>query len=726
MVLPAQQRFYRFGVFEVDIARRLLLRRGDPVMLTPKAFEILLVLIQNRERVVRKDELMKVVWPDAVVEENNLTRNISSLRKALGEGPGENRFIVTVPGRGYQFAGEIPAAPTDSDVVFERHSHARVLIEEHSETDEAIEAIQTGTVEQKDRRRIGYRLGWAAAACTLLFALAWLYQARRRAALPPPRVVPVTSFPDWAECSEISPDGNYVAFNRASDFPQASGIYLKQIGTENYRQLTQNGGDRCPAWSPDGRYLAFSRHEEQKRSIYLVSTLGGAERNLFSGAPAASDLNWSPDGKLIAFSVANPQPGSYSILSLAVDTLETRTLTEPPVGYQDWGPAFSPDGKQMAFIRVNGNLTAAEIYVKSTSGGGARRMTFDDGAIIGPPAWTGDGKSILFSSTRSGLPTVWRIPASGGSPVQLTEVGVKAVHPTVAAEGHRLAFEQEMGSSSLWRLNVAEVGKKDSATQVTASKGFNGPAEFSPDARRIVLVSDRSGTSEIYICDANGSNLLQLTTLGNGGAPVTPHWSPDGQRIVFDSVLKGHTAIFVIQANGGPPRRLTDQSSDNVNPSWSHDGQWIYFASSRTGQWQIWRMSSQGADAVQLTQQGGFAGFESADRDFFYYAKTAASPEIWKLHFKDQQETAVSPRLHVEDWTGWTLANNGVFFIKDTGEARADLRLLDFGSARVRDITRLEKQPWHPRISASADGHFVLYQQLDMKVSNVMLLENFR
>src|SRR5438477_5635899 len=128
MVSPAQQRFFAFGVFQVDVGRRLLLRRGDPVPLTPKAFEILLVLIQGRDRVVGKDELMKLVWPDAAVEENNLTRNISSLRKVLGEGPGENRFIVTVPGRGYQFAGDIPAETPDADVFYERHSRSRVLI----------------------------------------------------------------------------------------------------------------------------------------------------------------------------------------------------------------------------------------------------------------------------------------------------------------------------------------------------------------------------------------------------------------------------------------------------------------------------------------------------------------------------------------------------------------------------------------------------------------------
>src|SRR4029077_6318802 len=134
MVERLQQRFHDFGPFRVDASRRLLLRDGDPVALTPKAFDILMVLLRNADRIVEKDELMNLVWPNTVVEENNLTRNVSSLRKALEEGPTDRRFIVTIPGRGYQFAAEVPLMAPESEIVFERHARAEVRIEE--ETDE--------------------------------------------------------------------------------------------------------------------------------------------------------------------------------------------------------------------------------------------------------------------------------------------------------------------------------------------------------------------------------------------------------------------------------------------------------------------------------------------------------------------------------------------------------------------------------------------------------------
>src|SRR5258705_13198117 len=98
---------YEFGPFRVDPRRRLLLREGNQVRLPAKAFEILLVLLEGKGRLVEKDELMRRVWPDSVVEENNLTVNIWALRRSLTESPGEHRYVVTVPGRGYQFVADV-------------------------------------------------------------------------------------------------------------------------------------------------------------------------------------------------------------------------------------------------------------------------------------------------------------------------------------------------------------------------------------------------------------------------------------------------------------------------------------------------------------------------------------------------------------------------------------------------------------------------------------------
>ena len=98
---------YEFDDFRIDPRARLLLRRGEPVPLTPRVFDTLLYLVQNHGKVLQKEELMTKIWPDAVVEENNLNQNVSTLRRVFGESRGENRYIVTVPGHGYRFAAHV-------------------------------------------------------------------------------------------------------------------------------------------------------------------------------------------------------------------------------------------------------------------------------------------------------------------------------------------------------------------------------------------------------------------------------------------------------------------------------------------------------------------------------------------------------------------------------------------------------------------------------------------
>ena len=125
------QRYYEFGCFRIDAFKRLLLREGEVVPLTPKAFDTLLALVESGGQVVQKDELMNRVWPDSYVEEGNLTYNISTLRKALGERPGENLYIVTVPGRGYCFVADVIKVPDErADLIVAERTRTSVIVEE--------------------------------------------------------------------------------------------------------------------------------------------------------------------------------------------------------------------------------------------------------------------------------------------------------------------------------------------------------------------------------------------------------------------------------------------------------------------------------------------------------------------------------------------------------------------------------------------------------------------
>src|SRR5262245_31662849 len=100
-------RLYEFGPFTADVEQSMLMRGEEAVPLGLKAFEILLFLIRHRGRVVKKDELLRQIWPDTIVEENNLVRHISALRKALDESHHESHYIMTIPGRGYRFVATV-------------------------------------------------------------------------------------------------------------------------------------------------------------------------------------------------------------------------------------------------------------------------------------------------------------------------------------------------------------------------------------------------------------------------------------------------------------------------------------------------------------------------------------------------------------------------------------------------------------------------------------------
>jgi Tol biopolymer transport system component len=153
--------------------------------------------------------------------------------------------------------------------------------------------------------------------------------------------------------------------------------------------------------------------------------------------------------------------------------------------------------------------------------------------------------------------------------------------------------------------------------------------QFSPDGKKIVFTSARSGSFGIWVCDRDGLNPINLASF-NGTNVGSPRWSPDSRWIAFDSPKAGNWDIYAISAGGGPMRRVTEGRSANIRPSWSRDGRWIYFGSNRSGDWQIWKVPGHSGTAVQVTHKGGTNAFESLDGKSVYHDKMG-SPGIWKV-----------------------------------------------------------------------------------------------
>jgi len=591
-------------------------------------------------------------------------------------------------------------------------------------------------VSRPSPRRV---LLWAVAVVAVLCVVAVALWFSRSTPQPPevPLVAsPLTSYPGLESQPAFSPDGNQVAFSWDGEKQDNVDIYVKLVGTGKPLRLTTNPAeDTSPAWSPDGRLVAFLRAlPGGKAAVLLVPALGGPEQKVAETTALFSPTAWSPDSKWLVIADKSSALEPSALFLLSIESGEKRRLTTPPdQSTSDIFAAFSPDGRTLAFLRTIGSiLSASSIYLLAVSSdlapiGQPKRLTFGN-RIVGGLAWTPDGGEIVFSSDILTASDLWRVAVSGsGKPQRLASFGNNAHDPAISHQGHRLAYSQWSGDTNIWRAEVPGAdGKMNRPMNLISSTRSEGNPQFSPDGKRIVFVSDRSSLSgeEIWVCDSNGSNAIQLTSLGAHSG--TPHWSPDGERIAFDSNAEGQWEIYVISANGGKPRRLTTNPAKDDAPSWSRDGKWIYFCSDRTGEDQVWKMSASGGEAIQLTRKGGYLALESTDGKFLYYSKSLSGTSLWKIPLGSGEETQVVGSLNY--YGNFALARQGIYFIpsSDAGSGFS-IQYFSFDTGKIRPILKSDKRAsFDTGLSLSPDGRWILYSQFDQQGSDLMLVEDFK
>jgi Tol biopolymer transport system component len=581
------------------------------------------------------------------------------------------------------------------------------------------------------------------ALVVVVVAGTWLFLSRRGGERAGPlRVIPFSGLSGFEDHAAFSPDGKQLAYVWDGGSGTAHHLYVNLIGIASRLQLTHDSlSDMDPAWSPDGRHIAFIRYSpgwNGKSEVISISALGGPEHHLSQINPPrittwdVRHITWSPDGKSVIVadkpSAAEP-PG---IFQLSLEDGTRHRLTSPAPGtWGDTDPALSPDAQNLAFVRWS-RLEVGDIYLQDANAAEARRLTFDDVAIEGL-AWTPDGRNIVFSSGRSGLSNLWRVPVSGGEIEPLAGVGGNAYAPAVSRSGNLLAYTRSETNVSIWTTQVTPAGRfEGSPTKLISGTGMQADSEFSPDGKRIVFASDRSGETEIWVADADGSDALQLTSL-RALETGTPHWSPDGRWIAFDSRPRGRSGVFVIGAEGGKPRRLTPPRADVFVPNWSRDGRWIYFCSNRNGVLDIWKMPAEGGEAVQVTWTGGFEARESKDGKWLYYTKLPCwltgrpeKPGIWRKPVEGGAEALVLNKLTERLWT---LSDEYLYFMDVEAEPHATINRLDLATGKISRMAEVENARlsigW-TGLSVSSNHEWIIYPQVDKLTSRIMLVENFR
>jgi Tol biopolymer transport system component len=592
----------------------------------------------------------------------------------------------------------------------------------------------------------------AIAAALALVAATWVLWPGSVQA-PPMRVLPVAIRAGYEMMPALSPDGEQVAFAWNGDKGARNfDLHISIIGSPVVHRITSDPAhDVNPSWSPDGRRIAFVRHRSTDRAghVYVISPLGGAETKLSDfGVPVADDpifaplgqISWSADGRYIAAGRAIAESGSSEgsgIYLIPTQGGEPRLLTRANAPGNHRDPAFSPDGRRLAYLVCTNAFrrAACEVVIIDLDGelrgAGPPRPLTSMAADMSGLAWTRDGQGLVFGSGRAPyLVYLWRVATDAQRPPERVELaGSGAGRPAIATSRDRLVFERRIIDPDIYR--VGAVGPPR-ATIVSSFPDFN--ASFSPDGTRIVYASSRSGgMADIWVADADGSTPRQLTH-DPSRLDAAPRWSPDGRAIAFASRgAAGESQIWTIEADGGNRRQITTGPGEKWYPSWSRDGAWIYFTRNEGAGPNIWRIAAAGGREMQLTRLGGDIGLESADGRSLVYK---LGPDRSGTPLLTLSLTGGSGGRLRECVYGFSVGSKGVYYYPCRPDRFAwtmtqsdplELRVIDPATGQDRlvgSVTGVADRFWGPVVSPH--GAEFLFAKLASDVQDLMVIENFR
>ncbi len=594
---------FSFGDIRIDPAALAAFRAGRALDLEPKSLRVLLFLVENRGRVVPKEELLQSVWSDAFVTDNALTRVIAQLRKALGDDARQARYIETVPTVGYRFIAEVvpePSVPPPGSPARRRWTVA-VLVA---------------------------AFGFAAAGLG-----AWRLLDRA----PPPaarkhgsRTTQMTASPGLDFGPTFSPDGSSIAY--ATDRGGGFEIYLRPLALEGREvAITSDGGQNIqPAWSPDGQYIAY--HSLARGGIHVVPALGGFPRRVssFGSAPA-----WSPDGSRIAFrgeraySLALPDlaPGGESRIWVAPSAGgDARAVTQPgPHGAAHSAPIWSADGRRIVFIDHLVPGFVSELACVDLSSGARHSIHSAASLLLSARLAPGGGALYFADYSPVGESGVWRMPLDSaamrptGPPAQFYWPGVSYARDlAVSSDGRRLAFALTTMSSNLESLPLSPVtglptGPPRAVTADTSVR--NSLPAISPDGSRIAYYVRRKGIlGDIWTIGVEGADPRPVTT--HPFADYLPNWTPDGRAVVYGSNRDGGHRLWMTSLDTGQERIFAGPAGlKRVRARLSPDGRHAAYHRNEDGRMVLYRMDLVSGEEKSLTPPGESIGYATWSRD---------------------------------------------------------------------------------------------------------------
>jgi Tol biopolymer transport system component len=583
------------------------------VPITSKTFDVLVVLLEHRDHIVSKDELLNRVWSNTAVNENNLARQISSLRRALGQSPQQHDFVVTIPGHGYRFVAPVQDLPR---VPGEWHAgpstrlgptgdvQAPDLAELAVDLDgvrvggepavhHPIPGVATDEADPKassrPHRRSLFASIFVAASCGVLGTAMAVMLMPAGNNPQPRRTLERITYDAAALPREAAwaPDGRWLVY--ASDRAGNADLWKQRVGEPDpIRLTTSNANESQPQWSPDGSSIVF-RSERDGGGLYVIRASGGVERlvSTFGYEP-----RWSPDSTLILFKRSMVLPDIPTIYVVGLDGKPPRPVRPDVLGqFRSLHAAWHPDGTHVSLWGTAGKDEARFLTVPLGAGSAATpeiapRVRQHLASVSGGRfVWASSRRYIYFEERAGDTQNIWRVtvdPRTGtwvDGPERLTTGAGQETNVAISPDGTRLVFTATSSRTRLWAFPLDSASGRITGEPSPITHGSTGEVDFDAraDGSKVAYRTVRAGRNELWersITEGRERLLLSSTDW----LLAKPRWSPDGAKLAFSRyATRGNgIAVAILNTDGSGGRVLTKPGRVEMQGfDWSKDGQAI-------------------------------------------------------------------------------------------------------------------------------------------------------
>lgn len=725
---------YEFGPFRLDLSEHVLLLDGHPLPLTPKIFEVLRVLVQNAGHLVEKETLLKEVWPDSFVEEGALNRSISVLRKALGESAEAQKYIETVPKRGYRFIAPVTEcfqARSTSSVEPDDRSLGEVEATRRASRSHPPTGLPPAVRGSMSMRAAGV-------AAVLLAFCAFSYAVLERsetARIAPAAVAPThrqVTFTGKEGDPTLSPDGRRIAYV-SNEAPEKKVIVQELAGGPPLAVFTAPEVGHL-RWSPDGSELMIWARGSGNDGIYVIPQLGGTPRRIKGGQFTAC---WSPDGSTIA--VASYLVGKIWLVNKLGREQRTVSLqgVHWSIGDIDWSPATG----LLTFVSndYQGHFTIWTIRPD----GSDQRNVLTESTEITSARWAPQGDAIYYFRRLNQTNSLYRIPVQpghGNSKAVATSVisGLESDRSfALSGDGKRLVYARAPYHSNLWML-VAGRDHRTATKALTRGTSLIERPRVSPDGTSIVFNMGHEPATNLYTMPITGGPPKQLTFLESFS--VAGVWSADGKSIAFASTQGGKPRVWAVNASGGIPRALSSSDlSDSYEVAWGPGSQILYQQTGNRNYYQLDPETGQERLFVKDSSVGWiFSPVYSPDgRKIAVQWNRRPNRGIWVIDTEGRHETLVYKTSTLSTMPfGWSADGRAIYavegknstyrgFTLPLGETLTDAKILmiPLKGGEVQTIASLPAEEVGG-VSMTPDGRTFVYTVYSSR-SDVWVVDNF-